>query len=75
MKIYCHQDLFRLFTNIMGIRLRGDGPRSSDARLSFLCLHPREHPRHKLGAFKIKLDLMVDRVKPWIMVNGLAHGL
>ena len=23
----------------------------------------------------LELDRMVDRVKPWIMVNGLAHGL
>ena len=22
-----------------------------------------------------KLDWLVDRVKPWFMVNGLAHGL
>ena len=29
----------------------------------------------KVSEFNHKLDRMVDRVKPWFMVNGLAHGL
>ena len=28
----------------------------------------------KPSMYKDKLDRMVDRVKPWFMVHGLAHG-
>ena len=32
----------------------------------------RRYPR--FAEKRIKLDRMVDRVKPWFLVNGLAHG-
>ena len=33
-----------------------------------------EEMRDQTKVFKKELDRVVDRVKPWFMVHGLAHG-
>ena len=54
-------DCEKLVTQMVTQAIRRDGSSGGCCRLATIT--------------KVKLDRMVDRVKPWFMVNGLAHGL